>query len=154
MATVHSTEKGRNGRTRSSRTPRVRAKTGTGSKAAAKRASSREHSLPGGLIDAVEEQRSALSVALTLLTSLDLTLQEEGGGDILDEEDAADVLVLRARAIARPVDLVRWRFSGCTKRKQGWILSTLNEPQGMLSEIVQQLAAQFGDRTQQMDAVA
>jgi hypothetical protein len=51
----------------------------------------------------------ALDVALTLLTSLDVTLQqgEEGGGDILDEEDAADVLVLKARAIASPVYLVR-----------------------------------------------
>lgn len=109
MATMHSTGRGRTGRNRSSRGSNRRAKTSADSKAGAKRPIPREHLLSGGLINAVEEQRAALSIALTLLTSLDVTLQqgEEGGGDILDEGDATDILVLRARAMVRPVHLVR-----------------------------------------------
>jgi hypothetical protein len=61
------------------------------------------------LIDAVEEQRMVLGVALSLLAGLDAALQqvEGGGGDVLHEENPADVLVLKARASARPVHLVR-----------------------------------------------
>ena len=32
---------------------------------------------------------------------------EDGGGDILDPDDSAGALVLKARAIARPIDMVR-----------------------------------------------
>ena len=106
MATVHPTGKSRTGRHRAASTPKFQAEAGLRSHGAVKL---RDYLLPSGLIEAVEEQRMALGVALTLLTSLDATLQEaeEGGGDLLDEEDAADRLVLEARAIARPVHLVR-----------------------------------------------
>jgi hypothetical protein len=65
--------------------------------------------LPEGLIDAIENHRGALEIALTLLTCVDAALEqaEHGGGDVLDPDDAADALVLKARVIARPLDLVR-----------------------------------------------
>lgn len=86
MATQHSTSKARTGRNAAS----------TGS-------------LPNGVIDVIEAQRESLEIALALLTGIDATLQlmEEGGGDGLDETDPADALVLKARHIARPIELVR-----------------------------------------------
>ena len=66
-------------------------------------------SLPNGAIDAIEAQRENLEVALALLTGADATLQlmENGGVDVLDTNDPGDALVLKARHIARPVELVR-----------------------------------------------
>jgi hypothetical protein len=77
--------------------------------APAKRVDSREYCLPDGLIAAIEADREALELVLTLLTSVDATLEqrEDGGGDVLDADDSADAQVLKARVLARPLDLVR-----------------------------------------------
>ena len=87
---------------------------GADSKASALRLNAREYSLPAGLMLAIEVHRKALQIALTLLTGVDATLQqaEDSGGDILDAGDSADALVLRARAIARPLDMVRLAIQG------------------------------------------
>jgi hypothetical protein len=61
------------------------------------------------LILAVDGHRKTLQIALTLLTSVDATLEqgESGGGDILNPDDASDALILKARVIARPLEIVR-----------------------------------------------
>ena len=68
-----------------------------------------EYCLPDGLISAVEADREALALVLTLLTCVDAALEqrEDGGGDVLDADDCADAQVLKARMLARPLDLVR-----------------------------------------------
>ncbi len=105
MAIAHSTSKAVSSRNRAPNVPRADASP----KASARRPNIRADALPNGLILAIEAHRKALEIALTLLTSVDVTLgqAEDGGGDILDAGDSADALVLRARAIARPLDLVR-----------------------------------------------
>jgi hypothetical protein len=81
----------------------------SGSAAAARQFFTRENSLPEALILAIDGYRKTLQIALTLLTSVDATLEQEesGGGDILNPDDADDALILKARVIARPLEMVR-----------------------------------------------
>ncbi len=57
----------------------------------------------------IETHRRTLQIAISLLSSMDAVLErnEAGGSDILDADDPADELVLKARAITDPLDLVR-----------------------------------------------
>ena len=105
MAIAHSTSKAVSGRNLAPKPSRAHASP----KASARRPNTRADALPNGVILAIEAHRKALEIALTLLASVDITLgqAEHGGGDILDAKDSADVLVLKARAIARPLDMVR-----------------------------------------------
>ena len=85
------------------------AATNSTSRAHTNRNPKRAVSSPNALIDAIEAQRKALEVALALLTSLDATLQlgDTDAGDVLGGTDPADALVLRARQLARPVEVLR-----------------------------------------------
>jgi hypothetical protein len=58
----------------------------------------------------VEAHRTELHFALSILNSVDasLELSEHGGIDILDVDDPAEALLLKARDIARPLDLLRF----------------------------------------------
>lgn len=80
-----------------------------GPKVSKKRPKVHEYWLPAGLTDIVESHRASLRIAMSLLSSVDAVLEraEDGGSDILDADDPADALVLAARSIADPLDLVR-----------------------------------------------
>jgi hypothetical protein len=84
-------------------------KKGGKSKRSAYRAKAEAYSLPPELSDTLDDHRKELHFALSILNSVDASLErtEDGGIDTFDINNPAEASLLKARDIARPLDLLR-----------------------------------------------